>query len=107
VGAVGLFAGLAFTQQYRSSNEDAKNVCPSSHACTPEEIESHDELVEDARVARTRAFIGYGVALAGLVGGVVYYAIRPTSTGESARQSLHFGATVGTDSVGGVAYGTF
>jgi len=77
VGAVGLFAGLAYTQQYRSSNEDAKQVCPSSYACTPEEIDRHAQLIEDARTARTRAYVGYGVAFAGLAGGAIYYIIRP------------------------------
>lgn len=107
VGAVGLFAGLAFTQQYRSSNEDAKQVCPSSYACSPEEIERHADLIDDARTARTRAYIGYGVAFAGLAGGAIYYIIRPKRPSESTLPNLRLEPVVGTDSVGGVAYGSF
>ena len=107
VGAVGLFAGLAFTQQYRSSNEDAKQVCPSSYACTPEEIDRHAQLIEDARTARTRAYIGYGVALAGLAGGAIYYIVSPKRPSESTLPNLRLEPVIGTDSVGGVAYGSF
>lgn len=107
IGAVGLFTGLAFTQQYRSSNEDAKQVCPSSYACTPEEIERHAALLDDARTARTRAFIGYGVAVAGLAGGVIYYIVRPKAPSDSALRNIGVGPAIDSDSVGGVAYGSF
>jgi hypothetical protein len=108
VGAIGLLSGLAFTQQYRSSNQDAKDTCPSSYACTPEEIDRHEELLSDARRARTGAYISYGVAAAGLIGGVLYYVLRPSASNkQAAHKTLSISPAIGSDSLGGAVHGSF
>ena len=84
VGAIGLFAGVAYTQQYRASHADARAVCPSSFACTPEEVERHEDLVDESRRARTRAAIGYSVAATALGTTIAVYLWGPKQPSESA-----------------------
>lgn len=108
VGAVGLFVGLAYTQQYRSSHQDAKNVCPTSFGCTREEIERHQDLVDDSRRARWYAAAGYGVATLGLVGGAAYYFVYSGADNrETTGVSLSLSPTLAVHSAGGVVHGRF
>lgn len=65
--ALGGFAvGTIMALKYSSANSDAKATCPSNHDCTPQQIAFHDERVDDARSARTWAFIGFGAGAVGL-----------------------------------------
>jgi tetratricopeptide (TPR) repeat protein len=108
IGAAGLFAGIAYTQQYRASHEDARAVCPSSYGCTRGEVELHEELVNDERHARTRALIGYGVATAALATAAVYYLWAPVKQEESGTAaSLTLAPLVGAELAGGVLDVTF
>jgi len=66
VGLGGMVAGAVFGAQFRSSNKDAENVCPSSYDCSNREIAQHEQFVNDARRARTFSVIGFGVGLAAL-----------------------------------------
>jgi serine/threonine-protein kinase len=71
VGVGALLTGATFAVLYKASNDDAKAVCPSSMGCTGVEMDTHDQLVDDAKRARTLAFVGLGVGAAAL--GVAAY----------------------------------
>lgn len=79
--AVGTVMGL----RYRKANADAKDICPSNHDCTIQQIQDHDRLVDDAKSARAWSYAGFGVGALGLVGaGALWYFQRPkTSAGVS------------------------
>lgn len=68
VAVAGLAVGTVMALKYSSANSDAKDVCPSSFDCTAAQISFHDQRVEDARSARSWAFIGFGVGGLGLAG---------------------------------------
>ena len=66
VGVAGLAVGTIMALKYSSANRDAKDTCPSSINCTPEQIAFHDQRVEDARSARSWSYIGFGAGVLGL-----------------------------------------
>ncbi len=66
VGVAGLTLGTVMSIKYYNANMDAKATCPSSVNCTPEQIAFHDQRVEQARTARTWAFVGFGAGVVGL-----------------------------------------
>lgn len=63
-GAVGAGVGVVMALRYSSRNNDAEAICPRGFGCDTSEIARHDELVDDARTARTLALIGAGVGVA-------------------------------------------
>lgn len=71
VGVAGLAGGGYMGHLYLDSHDEAKSTCPSSRSCTTTEIEDHRAAVEDAKMARTWAFVGAGVGTAAL--GVAAY----------------------------------
>lgn len=108
VGAVGLFVGIAYTQQYRATHEDAQAICPSNYGCTASEIERHDELVEDERRSRSYAAIGYGVAAASLATVVAYYLWTPGEEQQAhARAPTTVAPLLGSDIAGCAVQGRF
>lgn len=66
LGAGGVAFGIVMAARYRSANSDAKNICPTSLNCTTQQISVHDGKVDDARSARTWAYVGLGVGGASL-----------------------------------------
>lgn len=72
VGVGALLTGGTFAVLYKASNDDAKAVCPSSSGCTGVEMDTHEQLVDDARRARTWSFVGFGVGAAAL-GAAAYF----------------------------------
>jgi hypothetical protein len=72
LGVGGVATGTAFALKYRSSSDAAGNVCPAvSATCTPDDLDRYDELADDAKAARTGAFIGFGIGGAALVGAAI------------------------------------
>jgi hypothetical protein len=61
LGIGGVVFGSIMAGRYSVANSNAKDVCPSSHDCTSEQITFHDRRVQDARGDRTLAFVGFGV----------------------------------------------
>jgi len=61
VGAAALAFGIFESAQYASKNREAETICPSGVNCTEQEISAHQQAVDDAKQARTWAFIGVGV----------------------------------------------
>ena len=80
IGVGGLVVGSVMALKYSSANSDARNICPTSRGCTSAQISEHDQKVEDARGARTWAYLGYGVGAAGL-GAAAALLFLPQSTG--------------------------
>jgi hypothetical protein len=64
VGAAGAGLGVFMALRYSSRNDDAEAICPRGFGCDTSEIARHDQLVDDARTARTFALIGTGVGVA-------------------------------------------
>lgn len=75
----GLVVGTVMALEYRSANSDAKGVCPGSSNCTSQQISFHDQRVEDARGARTWAFVGFGVGGLGLAAAAALWFLPPSS----------------------------
>jgi tetratricopeptide (TPR) repeat protein len=64
LGVGALIFGTVEGLRYRSANEDAKQICPTSINCSQRDIADHQALVDKASSARTYTYIG-------LIGGVV------------------------------------
>ncbi len=71
VGVGGLVASGILAVQYRSSDADARKVCPSGYSCSPREVAQHAQFVTDSRRARTLSFVSAGVGLAALTGAAI------------------------------------
>lgn len=69
-GVVSLGVGTVFAVRFKSANDDAKSICPSSVNCTISEIQEHDRLTEKAKTSRGWTYAGFGVGAAALGGAV-------------------------------------
>jgi tetratricopeptide (TPR) repeat protein len=85
---------------YKMSNDDAKEVCPSSVNCTQEEIQRHEDYLNDAAIGRTIGYLGAGLAGAALIGFTVT-AVSTPSTREGVQRATFRAAPL----LGGGAYG--
>jgi len=81
VASAGVGAILGF--EYKSKNDDAKVICPSGNGCSSADIDSHGQLVSDAKTFRTWSFVGFGVGAAALIGAAALY-FSPTSNTSAA-----------------------
>lgn len=109
LGTAGIVTGVAMSIQYTGNQQDAESICPESVGCTPEQVAKHQELVDDAKTARTWAFVGYGVGAASLVSAAILHFTAPSkkdrpSTAASIRASV-FASPEGT--LGGALRGEF
>lgn len=107
VGAAGVIVASIFGAQYARTNEDAKEVCPSSFGCTEQEIALHESLVEDARDARTWTYVGIGAAAVGLGGAAVLYFTGPSKSKRADAPFLRARVSVTGDGVTGALQGGF
>lgn len=72
-GAGALVFGTVFAAKYGAKNDDAKAVCPQGVGCSRAQVDMHANLVEEAKTARTWAYVGFGVGGAALVTATVLY----------------------------------
>ena len=81
-GVITLGVGTFFAFRYKSANDDAKAICPSSVGCTLSQITQHDAKVDKASTARTWAFVGVGTGAVALAAAAALYFLngseRPT-----------------------------
>jgi serine/threonine-protein kinase len=90
-GVVGLGLGTIFALRFKSANDDAKDICPSSRDCSVKEIQEHDRLVEKAKNARPWMYASYGLGVAALGGAAAVYffenrsASKPATTARAPR----------------------
>jgi hypothetical protein len=66
---VGAILGTTALILYKSANDKAEAICPSGVNCTPEDIARHEGYVNDAKDARTLAYVGLGIAGAAVITG--------------------------------------
>jgi hypothetical protein len=100
LGAVGLGAVMAF--RYKSANDEAKSICPTSTMCSPAEINEHGRAVDRASISRTWTYVGFGVGGAALAGAAALFIFQPSAaTTQSAVRAFpqvgpsgEFGATL-------------
>jgi hypothetical protein len=79
VGVVGLAVGGVFGAMTLSKNEQALDVCPDypEDACTADDVDRHEQFVEDAKSNRTLSYVGFGLGGAALLGGIVLIVTAP------------------------------
>jgi tetratricopeptide (TPR) repeat protein len=75
LGASAILAGTALIL-YKSANDKAATICPTGFNCTREDIQKHQGYVNDARDARTLAYVGLGVGAASLITGGIIALVR-------------------------------
>ena len=110
LGVGALTVGVVMAFKYRSANDDAKDICPSNHGCSIQQIQDHDRLVDDARSARAWSYAGFTAGGLGLAGaGLLWFFQRPSkSTSASARASWQAAPVVAADgSLGAMLNGRF
>ncbi len=90
VGVVGVGLGTVFGLVYKSKNDQAKDVCPSSTNCTAKEVDYHTRLVNHAKDFRTGSFVGFGVGAAALVAATVLYFSPANSSSASGLSAAPF-----------------
>ena len=109
VGVAALAAGIFKGAEYVDKNNQAKSICPSGSNCTTDEIQQHQQAVDDARQARTWAYVGIGVGAAALVGGGVLFFTAPHGPSKQERAlRLHVVPLAdGRGTWGGALHGSF
>jgi hypothetical protein len=109
VGVAALAAGIFKGAEYVNKNNQAKDICPSGVNCTGDEIQQHQQAIDDARKARTWAYVGIGVGSAAVVGATVLYVTAPHAKGSQQRATrLRIVPLAdGRGSWGGAVYGSF
>jgi hypothetical protein len=80
VGVAAVAVGTVMALRYKSANDEAKGICPTSKACTPVEIDEHGRAVDRASVARTWTYVGFGVGGASLLGAAALLIFDPPRT---------------------------
>ena len=83
LGAAGIAAGTAFAFQFQDANDKATAVCGSGPPCNEADLNRHGRYTSDARAARTRLFIGFGVGGAALVSAALIYLTGSSSGSKS------------------------
>jgi hypothetical protein len=73
VGLVGAVVGTVFGVQAISKNNESKKQCTPYTVCNP----SGAQLRNDAYRAATVSTVGFGVAVVGVVGGIILIATAP------------------------------
>jgi hypothetical protein len=109
VGVAALAAGIFKGAEYVDKNNQAKSICPSGSNCTADEIDRHAQAVDDARKARTWAYVGIGVGSAAVAGATVLFftAPRAPSNNQRATTLRLIPVADGRGTWGGVLRGSF
>jgi hypothetical protein len=108
VGVAALAAGIFKGAEYIDKNNQAKSICPSGVNCTSDEIAQHQQAVDDARKARTWAYVGIGVGSAAVVGATVLLLTSPhASSSQRATRLQVLPLADGRGTWGGALHGSF
>ncbi len=108
VGVAALAAGIFKGAEYIDKNNQAKSICPSGTNCTSDEIQAHQQAVDDARKARTWAYVGIGVGSAAVVGATVLFFTTPHAASSQRANRLELVPIAdGRGTWGGVLHGSF
>ncbi len=103
-GVVALGVGTFFALRYKSANDDAKAICPSSTGCTLAQVTQHDSKVDRASTARTWSFVGVTTGALALGGAAALYFLngseRPTHATIQALPTVGARGELGANVVG-------
>ncbi|MET0791575.1 MAG: hypothetical protein ABW061_08650 [Polyangiaceae bacterium] len=90
LGVASLGLGTVMALEFKSKNDDAKQICPSGTGCSQNDVNQHGQLVSDAKTFRTWSFVGFGVGSAALVAATVLYFAPSSSERASAFSAAPF-----------------
>ncbi len=110
-GVISTAVGSVFLASYQSDNHAATDICPTSKNCTVVEIQRHTDLVESARSALTKGYIGVSLGAVALVTGSFlilsdFYAPKRVSQGAKLKAAPLLGNN-GWPVAGAVIEGSF
>lgn len=88
VGLVSLGLGTYSALKYKSHNDDAEAICPSSTDCTRDDIAAHDKAVDKASTARTWAYVGFGVGTLAVGGAIALFILDSKDDSKQAVRAL-------------------
>ena len=106
LGASAVLAGTALIL-YKSANDKAASICPSGVDCTRDDITRHQGYVNDARDARTLAYVGLGVGAAALITGGVIALVRSGKENHPAQARVAAAPVVAPGMLGAAMEGRF
>lgn len=78
LGLAGVGFGTFMAIRYKSANDDARAICPTSLDCSAAQIDEHGKDVDRAISARTLTYVGFGVGAASLVGAAAIFLFEPS-----------------------------
>jgi tetratricopeptide (TPR) repeat protein len=92
-------SGIAYAT-YSAKNRDAQALCPHTppEACAPSDADHHNELVSEARTARTFTYVGFGTGVAAGAASLAL-ALLPRRAPSSPGSRWSFQADAGTNFV--------
>jgi serine/threonine-protein kinase len=86
LGVVGLVVGGVFTLKAKSENDQALEICADdSEPCTADDIDDHDDLVDEAKASQLNSYVGYGLGAVGIVAGTVIFLTAPKAEKQTSR----------------------
>jgi len=75
IGLAGVTLGTVMAFRYNNKNDEATSICPTSIGCTPDEIERHSRLVEQARTARSVMYVGGSLGIVSLAAAAFFFVV--------------------------------
>jgi serine/threonine-protein kinase len=98
-GVGALVFGTVMGLKYKSANDDAKAICPTSRNCTIQDIEDHGRFVDDATTARSWSYAGFTVGVVGLGAAAALWVFEQPEPSRTAFRAL---PVVGPDGSAGL-----
>ena len=105
IGLAGVTLGTVMAFRFNSKNDEASSICPTSVGCSPDEIDRHSRLVDQARTARAVMYVGGSVGLIGL-GAAAFFFVVDKPRGERAA-SWQAAPVLGPGQLGAAVSGAF
>lgn len=105
LGVSGLTFGTYMGIRYKSANDEAKLICPTSMGCSQKEVSDHDDFVERASFDRSMSYVGFGLGMAAVAGSVAMFAFDKPKKASSGR--IQAAPAVGGGFCGGALSGAF
>jgi tetratricopeptide (TPR) repeat protein len=106
LGAGAVLAGTALVL-YKSANDKAQGICPSGVNCSHDDIVKHQGYVNDARDARTLAYVGLGVTGAALLTSGAIALIRASNREHATQARITAAPVIGPNQLGATMEGRF
>ncbi len=99
LGVVGVGVGVVFTLNTISENDKALNICEDdSEECTEDDVDDHENFVNQATASQLNSYVAYGLGAAGIVTGAILVLTAPK--GEKKPAAIRVNPEVGIGHVG-------